>query len=172
MVIDYSGSTPFATIRAQITSGYNGGLWNGLGINSSTAAATAQRAVGYAEASAVFTSFPNLFMGQTVDIDSIVMRYTRYGDANLDGLVNLTDFNRLAANYNMAGSWSQGDFTFDGLVNLSDFNRLAANYNQVASPDGPTPEDWSNLAAAMVPEPGGMIVLGASATLATLRRRR
>ena len=51
-------------------------------------------------------------------------------------------------------SWSDGDFNYDGNVNLLDFNKLAANFNLSATGVNgqPTPQDWANLAAA-VPEP-------------------
>ena len=101
----------------------------------------------------------------------MLIRVTRYGDANLDGTVNLADFNRLAGAFGTTGGalWSQGDFNYDGNVNLADFNRLAGNFGQSAAGSEVTPQDWANLAAA-VPEPGAMagIVLGA---LACARRR-
>ena len=66
----------------------------------------------------------------TVDAQAVLVRLTRYGDADLNGVVNLLDFNKLAANFNGSGKlWSDGDFTYDGNVNLLDFNRLAANFN-------------------------------------------
>jgi len=99
------------------------------------------------------------------------VRYTRYGDANLDGLVNLSDFNRLASNFgSTSANWDQGDFNYDSNVNLADFNRLAANFGQAAAGPNVTPEDWSALASA-VPEPSSLALLGLGA-LATLRRRR
>ena len=60
------------------------------------------------------------------------------GDANRDGVVNLADFNTLAANFGTTSgaTWEQGDFTGDGAVNLADFNTLAANFGQTA-PDRP-----------------------------------
>ncbi len=39
----------------------------------------------------------------------------RGGDANLDGSVNLTDFNILAENFGRPGNWLRADFTQDGL---------------------------------------------------------
>ena len=36
----------------------------------------------------------------TVDAQAVLVRLTRYGDADLNGVVNLLDFNRLAANFN------------------------------------------------------------------------
>jgi hypothetical protein len=102
----------------------------------------------------------------------VLTRLTRNGDATVDGIVNLSDFNRLASNFGQSGKlWDQGDFNYDGIVNLTDFNLLASNFGLAASSlDGPTPQDWSNLAAA-VPEPSALGMLGV-ASLATLRRRR
>jgi hypothetical protein len=130
VIVDYTGTSPLAAIRGLVTSGYNGAGWSGNGITSSIAAATAQRAVGYSEANAVFSSFPATFAGQSVDETAVLLRFTRYGDANLDQTVNLTDFNRLAANFATGTLWSQGNFNFDATVNLSDFNALAANFGQ------------------------------------------
>src|SRR5262249_33475597 len=62
MIIDYTGSSPFATIQSKLISGYANGNWNGTGINSATAAfVNAQPgahfvALGYAEASALGVS--------------------------------------------------------------------------------------------------------------------
>jgi probable HAF family extracellular repeat protein len=54
------------------------------------------------------------------------------GDANRDGVVNLQDFNRLAANFGQSNrDFTQGDFNYDTLVNLADFNILAARFGQV-----------------------------------------
>jgi hypothetical protein len=93
------------------------------------------------------------------------------GDANIDGIVNLADFNTLAANFGQSvDRWSNADFDFNGLVNLADFNLLAANFGLSASgPDGPTPEDWAALGAA-VPEPACATLLALGA-VALVRRR-
>ncbi len=171
LVIDYTGgpNSPFETTRQQIASAYNGGAWTGNGITSSNANNTTH-GIGYAEASSLST-IPPVF--GTVDAEAILVRTTRYGDANLDGLVNLADFNALASNFGSTSSnWTQGDFNYDGNTNLADFNRLASNFGLSAAGPDVTPEDWSALASA-VPEPtGATVALGAVAALATLRRRR
>jgi hypothetical protein len=126
MVVDYTGPSPLATIKAQVRHAYDGGTWAEHGITSSQADAS-QFGVGYAEASAL-GGVPTIF--GTVDADAVLLRRTRYGDANLDGQVNLQDFNRLASGFGAGDDWSEGDFNYDGLVNLQDFNRLAANFGQ------------------------------------------
>jgi autotransporter-associated beta strand protein len=160
VVVDYStaDAEPFDTIRAQIINAYNANAWNLPGITSTLAGG--QFGIGYAEASAL-AAIPPVF--GTVDSSAVLVRYTRYGDASLDGSVTLGDFNRLAANFGSSNTvWSQGDFNYDALVNLQDFNRLAANFGLSAGPDGPTPQDWATLASA-VPEPSSAILLGLSA---------
>ncbi len=129
MIVDYSGASPLASIQSLLTSGYNGGAWNGNGINSSTAAALTTTAIGFAEATDIFSAFPAIFSGQSIDNTSIVMKYTFYGDADLSGGVNLNDFNRLAANFGATPRrWAHGNSDYDTDVDLNDFNRLAANF--------------------------------------------
>jgi hypothetical protein len=170
LVTDSTNFNHFADTLGWVKSGYDNGSWTGDGIMSSSAAANPGHALGIAKATDVFQSFPATFVGQTVDATDVLLRYTRYGDANLDGGVNLQDFNRLASNFGGIDKvWSQGDFNYDGNVNLIDFNLLAGNFGLAASPGGPTLQDWSNLASA-VPEPSVL-----SLTLAGLfmsRRKR
>jgi hypothetical protein len=170
MIIDYTGPSALPPVVVNLVSGYNNGAWNGPGINSSVAASGVTHALGFAEAAALGLT---TFAGQMVDNTTVVIRYTRYGDANLDGTVNLADFNILAANFGgISRYWWEADFTFDGNVNLNDFNRLAANFGLSAGPDGVVgPDDWSALAAA-VPEPAAPALFGAAVSATMCRRRR
>jgi autotransporter-associated beta strand protein len=84
------------------------------------------------------------------------------GDANLDGAVNLADFNLLAAHFNQTSqNWLTGDFNGDGVVNLLDLNALAMNFGASLQPAPPL--------GALVPEPCSMwLCLGG--VLSCLRR--
>lgn len=157
LVVDYTAPdpSPIQTIRAQIAHAFHGGAWDRPGITSSLADSAA-RGLGYAEASAL-SSIPAIF--GAVDATAVLVRLTRFGDADLNGAVNLQDFNRLAADFGGVGKvWSEGDFNYDTLVNLADFNLLAGNFGMSVGPAGPTPQDWANLASA-VPEPAGQFLL-------------
>jgi hypothetical protein len=168
--VDYEpGSSPLPSIRAQIISAYNNGSWTGGGIGSSLANTTT-RGVGYAEASSL-TSVPSVF--GAVDDTTILIRLTRYGDADLSGFVNLDDFNRLAANFGLTSGaiWTQGDFNYDGRISLNDFNLLAANFGLSAAGPQVTPHDWSALASA-VPEPGAPLLCSPLGAACVGRRRR
>ncbi len=145
LVVDYSGASPIATVRTSIRAAYNSGDWTGDGIATSTGNA-AQFGLGYAESGAVFTSFPATFSGQQVDDTSVLIAFARFGDANLDGVVNLNDFNRLAGNFGLSAA-------ADGVAD---------------------PTDWAALAAA-VPEPlagPAFALLAAGAGSGRRRRRR
>jgi hypothetical protein len=147
-VIDLAGGallmrSPAGTLdgwRAGIINGRNGGAWNGVApngaINSSLAATTPiGDGVGYGLGSQLgFTTIGSFAIGAA---DTLV-RYALDGDANLDGRVNLQDFNRVAANFGAAAPfWTRGDFNYDDRVNLLDFNALAGNFGATAAtPDG------------------------------------
>lgn len=158
-----------------LAKGYNGGLWNGPGIDSSTAAADPSLyGVGFADASDA--NVTGLTSGQ------VEIAFTLNGDCTLDGKVNGTDFAILASYFNQAApqGWEDGDFTYSGHVNGTDFNLLVPNLDTGLGGAGTSP-NWAALEAFAaanglsqdVPEPSGASVLvlcGAAAWL--LRRTR
>jgi subtilase family serine protease len=121
-----SAADPITTIAGYLTTGYSGGAWTGIGIDSSSAASNSAYALGYADgADGVVTG---LTAGE------IEIAYTLYGDANLDFSVNGADFTLMSNNFNDAVSgWDKGDFNYDGAVNGVDFVLMSANFNQNAS---------------------------------------
>ena len=148
MVIDYTApAAPLNTVIGLLMRGYNGGTWTGDGLTSSSAGLTAtDRALGYAEATNLFTTFPATFGGQQVDNTSILIRYTLYGDANLDRSVNLDDFTALAANFGQPNRvFSQGNFDYspDGVVNLDDFTLLAAQFGKTLAAPSDVPRAFA-----------------------------
>ncbi len=133
-IFDYTSTSPLDSIRQLVLSGYNNGSWNGNDIMSTLAQpgqSTTKGAIGFAEASSLFSTFPAMYAGQNIDSTTIVMRYTTAGDANLSGNTDILDFNVLAANFGKTGmTWQKGDFDYDGTVNITDFNLLASSFGQ------------------------------------------
>jgi hypothetical protein len=162
-VADYITTSPLPSIAVMVKSGYAGGAWNAIGINSSAAASATSghaMAVGYAEASSLGIVGSGTFGGYTVDDSSVVVRYTLAGDANLDGIVNSADFTALASHFGAPGVWTDGDTNYDGVVNALDFNFLASNFG--------APPPSSGL-GSLVPEPAMALSF---AWLLSVRRRR
>jgi hypothetical protein len=114
------------------------------------------------------------FRGQPVDNSSILMRFTRTGDANLDGVVNNDDVTIVGANFAPGASkprWDLGDFDYNGFVDNDDVTLLGVYYNPSAPPI-PAPGGGG---VAAVPEPSTWLMLtigGLGAGLAGWRRRR
>ena len=132
LAVQYTTTSPLTTIKGWIVGGFSNGAWTGAGIDSSFAAANPgphQPALGYAEASAVLSG--NVFVGQTITLPAVLVRYVLPGDANLDGSVGTSDFIALAQQFAASNSlWNQGDFNYSGIVNALDFNALATNFGQ------------------------------------------
>jgi hypothetical protein len=135
MIVNYSGSSPISTIQGWLTSGYNFGTWYGSsGIRSISANQEPMQktALGFAEATDILGTFPAIFAGQSIDADSILVRYTLYGDANLNKAVDTIDFNLLASAFSQSPKrWSDGDFNYDTTVDTVDFNLLASRFSQI-----------------------------------------
>lgn len=165
-----AGPEAEAAVRSYISAGYAGGSWGGDGVASSSADfGVGSFGLGYSDAGPLGIT---TFLGVPVLPTDTLIRFTLYGDADINGTVNLSDFNRLASNFGSTNAlWREGDFDYNSNVNLGDFNRLAANFGLSASPGGPTPADWSALASA-VPEPTSLGVVGLGAIGLLARRRR
>jgi hypothetical protein len=83
------------------------------------------------------------------------------GDANLDGAVDVSDFNIWNGNkFTPIAAWCSGDFSVDGSVDVSDFN--VWNSNKFQSSGG----------AAAVPEPASGVLIWTVAVLSLWRRNR
>jgi hypothetical protein len=143
--LDVQGGS-LSTITREIASGYNGGKWTGTGITSSSAATNSQHlnALGVIQNNqsglALFTSV-NLFDGIVPGASDVLVKYTDYGDALLNGNVTAADYLQIdnADSYNQAHSstpltgWYNGDFNYDGVINGDDYTMIDNAYNSQGS---------------------------------------
>ena len=88
----------FATLYNQLRQGFNGGAWLGNGINSLAAATNANIDTGLALVDNGVFGFPT-FSGQPVDDNSLLIKYTYYGDIDLNGQVDADDLTVFANNF-------------------------------------------------------------------------
>jgi fibronectin-binding autotransporter adhesin len=166
-----------SAIRGYLADGYNAGNWSGTsgGAIMTSAATGSTYGLGYADGADGGIS--GITAGQ------LEVKYTLYGDANLDGSVNSVDFGDLAANFGKSGKlWDQGDFNYDGTVNSLDFGMLASNFGKSlgSAGDAVTSAEWTALSAfasandltISVPEPTFVGVFLIGTTILVSRRRR
>jgi len=185
-IVDYpaTGPNPETTIREQIISGRGGSgfgaTWTGKGVTSSTAASQVATdpesvSVAYAVNGALPLGPYTNFRGEPVDASSVLIRYTRTADANLDGVVNDDDVTIVGATYAPGvpnPNWALGDFDYNGFVDDDDVTLLGVFYDPSAPPlIAPAPVVS---AVAAVPEPATVFlsILGALGLSSLLMRGR
>jgi hypothetical protein len=136
---------------------------------------TATRGLGYAD-NAALSDVKTSFGGLGVDPSCILVKYTYFGDTDLDGDVDVADLGNLASSWQTANVWGGGDFDYNGSVDVNDLGLLATNWQAgVGSPLGPTLTEALaavGLPSAAVPEPTWMGVMGISLGVIASRRRR
>jgi hypothetical protein len=181
-IIHYTGPSPIGAIRALLVSGYNNGTWTGPGLASAAAHndASHHTALGYAEASDVGVTSLD---GHAVDGNTLIIKYTYYGDSSLDGKVDLgNDFNLFLQGFlGHAASWELGDYNYDGIVDTADFDLFLDSYKQQGNSLGQLDQfiEFSPLLSnsqktsllSAVPEPSAAAILAASLVICARKRR-
>ena len=121
LVVDSSSQ---AVIADQIKQGFDGGSWSGTGgITSSEAAVKPLMCLGYMTGGGSFD-------GLSTTSSDVLVKYTYYGDANLDGKVDGSDYSLIDSGYlTQASGWFNGDFNYDGLINGSDYTLIDNAFN-------------------------------------------
>ena len=130
---DANGYTELAAIQKLAATGRDGGLWTGLGLTSSAAAAqdnfdgleSVQLAVvDNTDLASPFSSWTVNGLNETLGGNDIIVKYTYTGDFNLQGKVDFSDTSILGLYYDNGAStgneWAFGDTNGDGLLNFAD----------------------------------------------------
>ena len=159
--------------------------WSGGGLTSSRAAGQSITGVAVIRNSDTgITPLAATFNGQNVDANSILVRYTYYGDTDLSGVVDAADYARADRGFlsrmdadagNDITGYRWGDFNHDGRTNISDMFLMDLAHALQAGPlddaAGPSAPFDPAAHAAPAPEPA-VLALAAVALPAVLRRRR
>ncbi len=162
------------SIANQLQAGFNGGALNAsTGITTSNVQSNHLTALGYGPGGGTFD-------GVSTSASDLLIKYTYFGDATLDGAVNSADYARIDAGFLANGpltGWSNGDFNYDGVINGSDYTLIDNAFNTqgaafTAEVASPTAQVAGAIGASAVPEPTsvGLLLLGAAGLLG--RRRR
>jgi hypothetical protein len=124
-----------SAVFAQVARGFNGGNWSGFGVASSSAATnsthlTALGVIQNNQGGTAFFNSGNPFDGTVPAAADILVRYTYYGDANLDGRVDGSDYSLIDNGFhNHLSGWFNGDFNYDTPVNGSDYTLIDNAFN-------------------------------------------
>jgi hypothetical protein len=132
-MIVHNGNLP--AITNLIETGFNAGsgYWNGAGISSSTAQNDTTRltAIGVMPNNISGVAIDTTFDNQPTVATDVLIKYTYFGDTNLDGKVDGSDYSRIDNGLlTHATGWFNGDFNYDGSVNGSDYTLIDNAFNQ------------------------------------------
>jgi PEP-CTERM motif len=176
-----AATTELTQLTNQIHEGFTGGWHGTAGITSSVAATTKNTAIGIelndnGSGGTLFTTFE----GQNVTNTDILVGYTYFGDANLDGVVDANDYLLIDNGFSKGlTGWRNGDFNYDGVINGDDYTLIDNAFNTQgnvvlnALPATALAINTSQIAVpAAVPEPASLGLLGLGAGAFIRRRRR
>lgn len=115
----------------------------------------------YDIATDTWTTLTGVLSFTFADGDDICEGARLWGDANLDGAVDLLDLGDMANNWGTGTTWATGDLNGDGNVDLLDLGLMAGGWGN----------GLQGVGSGTIPEPMTMTLFGFGA-LALLRRRR
>jgi hypothetical protein len=127
-------ANPKFDIRDRLFTGYNFGDWLGTGsaITSTDARLDpdGNKAVGYVDAADLEVIGTEWF-GVLVDGPATLVRYTYFGDTDLNGFVDGDDYARADNGFNtgLGDEWFEGDFDYNGFVDGDDYALIDNAFN-------------------------------------------
>src|SRR5262249_26743057 len=96
--------------------------------------------------------------GSPTTTNSVLVKYTWFGDSNLDGIVSESDYALIDTGYTSGGTltgWLYGDYDYSGTVVLSDYALIDTGFISQS---------------AVLPEPGLLGLIGVGVII--LMRKR
>jgi parallel beta-helix repeat protein len=125
LVLGYSGSSPYETIRPWLLAG----MVAGRGIFSSTGSVSSPTVLGLADNAMIRqTTWNGRTVSDGVNFKQLLTKRTLFGDANLDGRVDEHDELTILTNMGRVGAtYFEGDVNYGGAVTLDDLAIVQAN---------------------------------------------
>ncbi|MBC7785414.1 MAG: autotransporter-associated beta strand repeat-containing protein, partial [Burkholderiales bacterium] len=160
LVIDYTGAaSPYTTTLDMVRKGLVllGGNGKGIGsaeVDAQTLGGTMLAVVDNGAVAGVITALSGY---ANIPGQAVLVKYTWRGDANLDGVVNGSDYALADTGFTGGGTgWFYGDVNYDGITNGSDYALLDTGFTSQSG---------------TLPEPGAVGILGMAACILARRRR-
>jgi hypothetical protein len=122
----------YAQVTERISHARNLGAWDQSGLTSSAARVQATHATTLAVVNGAdyIAISGNTFGPFTIDGTDLLVKYTWYGDTDLNGVVDFDDYSRTDSGFNTGGSdWLHGDFDYNGHVDFDDYSLIDLAFN-------------------------------------------
>jgi hypothetical protein len=128
------GGGSIAMVSNYIATARHNGAWDQPGLTSTSAGSNIlhNTTLGVLTGQQYLAANPGTttFDGATVSAGNILVKYTYYGDTDLNGRVNFDDYVRTDAGFNnhLTG-WANGDYDLNGQVNFDDYVLIDLAFN-------------------------------------------
>ena len=140
-------ATSYATVNGYLATGWDSGIWDGVGgiISTATTLGPVNTLGVWTDSDWALVNGSPTFAGQTVQPNSVLTKVTVIGDADGDGVLTSSDYSWIDAAWagGYAGKpapWALGDFDHDGILTSS---RLRVDRCRLGSyPCGAGPLGW------------------------------
>lgn len=111
-------------------------MWSGAGITSGAAAANPVFGlITLLNENAFGQPIVGNLLGEPVDLNSVLVRYGLNGDGDLNGVIDIDDYNRADVGYSLSrDGYNNGDINLDGQIDGDDYFLLDAAF--LAQPGG------------------------------------
>ncbi len=162
IIVEYAGgSSPYADIINKIKTGLTlmGGNGAGIGSTEVDTQSLPGTMLGVVDNGAIGGQITSVSGFTGFAGDSVIVKYTWFGDSNLDGVVDGSDYALIDSGFTSNGTltgWVFGDYDYSGQIDGSDFALIDTGLTSQS---------------ASLPEPAMMSLLGFG-TLSLIRRRR
>ena len=155
-----------------------GGISSTAANSDSTHATTLGVIQNSADGSSSGTALYAAFDNAPANASNVLVKFTYYGDTNLDGQIDGSDYSRLDnGNLNALTGWFNGDFNYDGVIDGSDYTLIDNAFNsQTASLADHIAGSVNAIASigsatSQVPEPANAAIPALAAISLLVRRR-
>ncbi|MBC8109055.1 MAG: PEP-CTERM sorting domain-containing protein [Anaerolineae bacterium] len=131
-------STSLVSVQNAIRTARNGGAWNLPGITSTAAKNSLPKNKGLgAITGAEFHTAQGAgatFNSRAVANSDVLIKFTFYGDTDLNGIVDFDDYSRTDNGFNNTRTgWFNGDFDYNGVIDFDDYSLIDQAFNTQGS---------------------------------------
>jgi hypothetical protein len=122
----------YSAVKNAIAFARHGGAWDRPGLTSTAArnALPKNKTLGAITGAQFLSTGNSNFDGFAVTSGNVLVKFTYYGDADLNGIVNFDDYSRIDGGFNSTGTdWFHGDFDYNSAVNFDDYALIDAAFN-------------------------------------------
>jgi hypothetical protein len=122
----------YAAVKDAVAFARHSGAWDRRGLTSTAArnALPKNKTLGVVTGAEYLSTGQSLFDTFAVTSGNVLVKFTYYGDTDLNGKVDFDDYSRTDSGFNIHKTgWFNGDFDYNGQVDFDDYSLIDMSFN-------------------------------------------